>query len=272
MPGFVITRYSRGSRRRLRRTSSVTGIYPTLVCLVILTLAGAMAGIKLAESPMLSQRVLPFSGGMLVGIALFWILPEIAVQYGWSGASAGVIAGFGLLWLIDHFVYPVCPTCSHTHDHRGCTQELHGFAVPLLIASGLHSFFDGWSLAVSQEKGFENLRVAFLVGIGAHKLPEGLALGALLAAALGSTGKAMAGAAAAQLMMIAGGAVAIVLTPRLGTNWTAGFLSVAAGAFVYLGYHAIDSEYQRRGATTSVMPALTGAVGAAALRVIVPGI
>ena len=38
-----------------------------------------------------------------------------------------------------------------------------------------------------------------------------------------------------------------------------------------LGYHAIDSEYQRRGIRTSVMPALTGAVGAAALRSIVPG-
>ena len=182
------------------------------------------------------------------------------------------LSASGCFWLIDHYVYPVCPTCAHTHDHGGCSQKLHGFAVPLLIASGLHSFFDGWSLAVSQEKGFENLRVAFLVGIGAHKLPEGAALGALLVAALGTTAKALSGAAAAQMMMIAGGALAIVLAPHLGASWTGGFLSVAAGAFVYLGYHAIDSEYQRRGATTSVMPALTGAAGAAALRAIVPGI
>ena len=209
---------------------------------------------------------------MLVGIAAFWILPEIAVQYGWTGACGGLIVGFALLWLIDHYIYPVCPTCSHTHDHGDCHQRLHGFAAPLLIASGLHSFFDGWSLAVSQEKGFENLRAAFLVGIAAHKVPEGAALGALLVAAMGTTAKAVWGALAAQLMMIAGGALAMLLTPRLGSNWTLGFLSVAAGAFVYLGYHAIDSEYQRRGATTSVMPALTGAVGAAALRVIVPGI
>jgi hypothetical protein len=81
----------------------------------------------------------------------------------------------------------------------------------------------------------------------------------------------MWGAAAAQLMMIAGGALAVVLVPYLGKNWTIGFLSVAAGAFVYLGYHAIDSEYQRRGARMSVMPALTGAAGAAALRSILPG-
>jgi zinc transporter ZupT len=254
---------------------NLTGIYPILICLVLLTLAGAAAGIKLAETPTISQRVLPFSGGLLVGIALFWILPEIAQNHawmgGWVGASAGLVAGFTLLWLIDHYVYPVCPTCSHTHDHGSCSQSLHGFAVPLLIASGLHSFFDGWSLAVSQLKGFEELKVAFLLGIGAHKLPEGLALGALLAAALGTARKAMLGAAGAQLMMLAGGALAMVLAPRLGTSWTIGFLSVAAGAFVYLGYHAIDSEYQRRGIATAVMPALTGAVGAAALRTIVPG-
>ena len=248
------------------------GIYPILIGLVLLTLAGSAAGIKLAETPSLSQRILPFSGGMLVGIAAFWILPEIAQRSGWVGAIAGIAIGFTLLWLIDHYVYPVCPTCSHTHDHGTCSQSLHGFAAPLLIASGVHSFFDGWSLAVSQEKGFETLKVAFLVGIGAHKLPEGLALGALLAAALGTARKAMLGVAAAQLMMIAGGALAIVLAPHLDTNWTIGFLAVAAGAFVYLGYHAIDSEYQRRGLATSVMPALGGAVGAAALRSLVPGI
>ncbi len=243
---------------------------------MLLTLVGAAAGIKLAETPAISQRVLPFSGGLLVGIAAFWILPEIAQDRGWTGgwvgASTGLGVGFTLLWLIDHYVYPVCPSCSHTHDHVSCSERLHGFAAPLLIASGLHSFFDGWSLAVSQAKGFEDLKLAFLLGIGAHKLPEGLALGALLAAALGTPRRAMLGAAAAQLMMLAGGALAMFLAPHMGVSWTIGFLSVAAGAFVYLGYHAIDSEYQRRGVRTSVMPALTGAVGAAALRSIVPGI
>ena len=57
-----------------------------------------------------------------------------------------------------------------------------------------------------------------------------------------------------------------------GTSWTIGFLLRAAGAFVHLRYDAIDSEYQRRGIATSVMPALTGAVGVAVRRSLVPGI
>ena len=167
-----------------------------------------------------------------------------------------MLAGFAGLWLIDRHLYAVCPACSHTHNHESCGRQLHGFATPLLIAASLHSFFDGWSLAVSQQQGFESLRLAFLLGIGVHKLPEGLALGATVA----------------QSLMLAGGILAVFLAPHMGVNWTIGFLAVAAGAFVYLGYHAIDSEYQQRGVATTVMPALAGAVGAAALRVVVPGL
>ncbi|HTB17123.1 MAG TPA: ZIP family metal transporter [Bryobacteraceae bacterium] len=248
------------------------GLYQILIGLFLLTLLGAFAGMRLAEIPAFSRRILPFSGGLLVGIALFWILPEIAERGGWLGGSAGLIAGFSLLFLIDRYLYPVCPTCSHTHHHEDCSSSLHGFAAPLLIASGLHSFFDGWSLAVSQQKGFEGLKIAFLAGIGVHKLPEGLALGALLIAALGTAWRAMLAATAAQSMMLAGGAAAVLLAGHMTPQWTIAFLSVAAGAFVYLGYHAVDSEYQQRGFRTAWMPALTGAAGAAILRVVVPGV
>jgi len=248
------------------------GIYTLLIGLVILALVGAAAGIRLAEVPGFSRRMVPFSGGLLVGVALFWILPEIAAQEGWLSAAAGLVAGAAALWLIDRYVYPVCPTCSHTHAHENCASSLHGFAAPLLIASGIHSFFDGWSLAVSGQQGFETLRIAFLAGISMHKLPEGLALGALLAAALGSEGKALLGAAAAQSMMLAGGALAVMVAPRLGAGWTMGFLSIAAGAFLYLGYHAIESVSERRGVAISVLPALTGLAGAAVLRSLLPGI
>jgi zinc transporter ZupT len=148
---------------------------------------------------------------------------------------------------------------------------LHGFGAPLLIAASVHSLFDGWSLAASQEPGFESLRFAFLAGIGFHKLPEGLALGALLLAAFGSRWKALAGAALAQAIMIAGGALGMLLGPHLSKDWTALLLSLAAGAFIYLGYHAIDTQYQRRRNAIPVVSALTGAVGAAALRLGIGG-
>jgi zinc transporter ZupT len=246
-------------------------LYLLLIGLALLTLAGAWAGIHLAAVPSLSQRVLPFSGGLLVGVALFWILPEITVAYGWTKGCVGLVAGFGLMWMIDRYVHPVCPACSHTHDHSGCHETLHGFAAPLLIAAGVHNLFDGWSLATSETVGFEKLRFAFLAGIGFHKLPEGLALGALLIAAFGAPWKALLGAAGVQTMMVVGGALALIAGPHLSREWTAVLLALAAGAFVYLGYHAIDSQYQRRRGAIPVVSALTGAVGAAALRLGIGG-
>jgi zinc transporter ZupT len=251
---------------------SFPGVFPFLLVLLGLALLGTLAGVRLGGLPGVSRRVLPFSGGLLVGVAGFWILPEIAAHLGWAGALAGLTAGFGLLWFVDRYVHPVCPSCSHSHDHDSCSTRLHGFALPLIVAAGVHSFFDGWSIAAAQQPGFENLRLALLVGIGIHKLPEALALGVLLLAAVGSTGRAIFGAGLAQSMMLAGGAMAMSLAPYVNATWTAGFLAAAAGIFVFLGYHAIDAEYRRRGVAVTFMPAITGAVGAAALKSILPGI
>ena len=251
---------------------SPLSVFPFLLALLGVALLGALAGVRLGGMPDLSRRILPFSGGLLIGVAGFWILPEIAMHFGWPGALGGLAGGFGLLWFVDRNVHAVCPSCSHSHDHEACATRLHGFAAPLIVAASLHSFFDGWSIAVSQEKGFEGLRLAFLLGVGIHKLPEGVALGVLLLAALGSAGKAIAGAAAAQSMMLAGGLLAATFAPYFSPAWTAGFLAAAAGIFVFLGFHAIDAEYRRRGVAVTFMPAITGAVGAAALKSFLPGI
>lgn len=243
----------------------------TLLVLFAVTLGAAYAGIRLARSTQLSRRILPFSGGLLVGIAAFWVFPEIAEQYGWLGASCGIAGGFCLLWLVNRYGFDVCPACSPTHDHHACSARLHGFTAPLLAAASLHSFFDGWSLGVASEQASEGVRLAFLAGVGIHKLPEGVALGVLLVAGTGSVWKAWLSCAAVQTCMLAGGFLALVAAPHLGPHWISSLLAVAAGVFIYLGYHAIECEYRARGLLTAFMPALTGAAGAAALR-LVPGL
>lgn len=243
----------------------------TLLGLFGLTLAGCYVGLQLARAPHLSRRVLPFSGGVLVGIAAFWVFPEIAQHYGWPGAVVGIAGGFGLLWLANRYAFAVCPACSATHDHDSCAARLHGFTVPLFAAASLHSFLDGWSLGVAQQQSAQNIRLAFLAGIAIHKLPEGMALGVLLLAATGSVWKAWLSCAAVQSCMVWGGLLAVVAASHLGPHWIGALLAVAAGVFVYLGYHAIEGEYRARGLLTAFMPAVTGAAGAAALR-FVPGL
>lgn len=216
-----------------------------VVLVFFLAVAGALAGTRLAEVPKLSHKVLAASGALLIAISLLWVVPEAASHQGWLLAVLWVAAGFALIWIIDHFVYPICPACSHPHHHEECSAPLHGFALPLLVAMGIHSFLDGWGLAVSQQ-GSDFVRLAFLLGIGLHKLPEGLALGAIVRASMASYWKSLAACIAAEAMTIVGGAAGFGVAARMGVTWVGILLAGAAGTFIYLGYHAIEGELHRR--------------------------
>jgi zinc transporter ZupT len=216
------------------------------VSVFLLALFGAALGMWLERIPKISRKALLASGVLLVSVSLLLVAPELAEHYGWLGGLAWMGLGFGVLWVIDHYVYPLCPVCSHSHDHQSCLAPLHGFAAPLIVASSLHSFMDGWTLGATRQDPSGELRLVFLIGLGLHKLPEGLALGAILRAALGSAWRTMLGSALAQSMTIAGGLAAWKLAPFIGAHWTGAFLGIAGGTFLYLGYHAVEAERTRR--------------------------
>src|SRR5204863_3284272 len=115
------------------------------------------------------------------------------------------VAGYGLLFLINRFVYPVCSTCAQDHDHDACGTELHGFAAPLILAAALHSFLDGWSVTTVQLAAPLGLRVAVPVAVALHKAPEGMALGGILRASVRSRVVALGWAALAEGSTLAGG-------------------------------------------------------------------
>ena len=215
--------------------------FASVVLVFVLAVAGAFAGTRLAEVPRFSHKVLAASGALLIAISLLWVLPEAASHQGWLLAILWVAAGFAVIWIVDRFVYPICPACSHPHHHEDCSVPLHGFALPLLIAMGVHSSLDGWGLAVSQ-RGSDFVRVAFLLGIGLHKLPEGLALGAIVRASMVSHWKSLAACIAAEAMTLVGGAAGFGVAAHVGAAWVGILLSIAAGTFVYLGYHAVEGE------------------------------
>ncbi len=236
------------------------------VIVFLIALAGVAAGVRLSSLPRFGRRLVPFSGGVLLGIAAFWIMPEMASFFGWTGVVLWVLAGFAALGFIDRFVYPVCPSCSHTHDHDHCATRLHGFAAPMLVAAGLHSLLDGWMLPAAGQSS--DLGAAFILGIALHKIPEGLALGVILKSAVESRRQALLGGAAAEALTIAGAALEVALAPYLSLYWLHGLLAVAAGSFFYLGYHAIHGEYRRRGVMPAFVPALTGVAGSSVIRLL----
>lgn len=232
----------------------------------VVGISASAAGVWLTAAKQRARFVLPFSAGVLLGVAVFGLLPELALDAGWGISLLLFAVGYGLLIALDRFVYAVCPTCAHDHDHHFCANELHGFAGPLVAAAALHSFLDGWSVTTAQLAAPLGLRVAVPLAVGLHKIPEGIALGGILLASLGSRPKALVACMVAEGATLAGGAAGLLLAPRLGTSWILYPLGVTAGWVFYLGFHAVHEEWKRRGPAPAFVSALTGVAGAAVIQ------
>jgi len=236
--------------------STVTGI----------ALAAASAGVWLVSARRAGGPLVAFGAGLLMGMAVFGVLPEAAEQAGLVQAAVILALGVGLLWAVDRYVHPVCPSCSHTHDHDRCAVSLHGFAAPLVVAASLHSLMDGLAVAASRRDGSDGLVWGVFLAVAIHKIPEGLAYGTILRAALQSRKAALWWCFVTQAPTIAGGAIESVFAANFGEGWLVYPLALAGGSFLFLGWHAIHNEFKRRGAVPALGPALTGALGAAILQ------
>jgi len=127
----------------------------------------------------------------------------------------------------------------------------------------LHSALDGWSAVASQDSGFS---LGLIGAIAVHKIPEGLALGVIARASLGSRSSALAWCALAQSATLAGAGLESVLAPHMGSQALHALLALAGGSFLYLGGHAVHGEVRRSGTSPVIVPALTGVAGSSVLR------
>ena len=211
-----------------------------------------------------TRLLIPLSGGLLIGVAAFGLIPELADDIGVLAALALVACGYLLLHFLDRYAFSVCPSCAHDHRHDGCHEELHGFAGPLLIATGIHAFVDGWGL-VAVQRGLHSAGAdtAFAAALLLHKVPEGLALGTMLRASVERTWSALLLCALIEMTTVIGGATGLWLTPAGWVNYP---LAIAGGTFLFLGVHAVDSDRKKHGLRPAFIPAIAGAAGAALLQ------
>jgi zinc and cadmium transporter len=243
---------------------TTSGIGPPLLAALI-GIAGVFLGLWLITAGRRTRLVVPFSAGVLLGVVFFGLLPELVEEVGWSLTGIFFVTGYGLLFYINRFA-PICPSCSHNHAHDACETVLHGFAAPMIIASTLHSFFDGWAIATAQSASHQGIRLAVALAVVLHKIPEGIAMGAIVRAAVSSRSTALFWSVSAEAATLVGGILGLAIAPQLNTAWIAYPLALAAGWLFYLGAHAVHEEWKRRGPVPACMTALTGVAGAAALQ------
>jgi len=231
-----------------------------------IALVSAAAGVRFATAPRAGRVLVPFGAGLLMGMALFGIWPELAESIGWAGGLGAILLGFGLLWVVNRYVHPLCPSCTAGHNHGACAVTLHGFALPLVVAGAIHSFMDGLAVGAAREGGQGGLAWGVFVAIAVHKVPEGLAYGAILRAALRSRLSALGWCAVCQAPTIVGAVMESLASEHFGAGWLVIPMALAGGSFLFLGYHAIHGDWRRRGIVPAFAPALTGAAGAAFLQ------
>jgi zinc transporter ZupT len=224
-----------------------------------LTTAIAVLSVFCAGHARLQKRVLPWLGGVLVGIGAFWILPEMAAQRGWALALIGDSAILLVLALIDRYIYPICPFCA-AGAHPGAASDSirscrHTIALgwPLLAAGCIHSFFDGWTIAFSRASLSSGVYAALSWGAVVHKLPESVAIGIPAARLTSGRTMAMGAVLLIQTAMAAGGAMA-VFAGNLDERWADIYSMPACALLMLFGLLALQEEWRFHGGVGAFAP------------------
>lgn len=254
-------RYQYHIVRGIQSSCMVLSLITFLVTTVI-----ALASVPFASGARVG-RVLPWTAGVLLGVSLFWILPEIAEGRGWTVTLALVVPLVLVLALIDRYAYPICPFClGHLHAQRTCHSHRFGRRVvaigwPLLIIGCVHCFLDGWAIGLARAGvAATNAASAISYGVIVHKLPESVAIG-IVAARLTSTRlRAMAMLGLIQVSMLAGGIFSFVSEYRDIASLEL-FSIPACACLILFGFLALEDEWRLKGRRKAIIAAVPGVLG-----------
>lgn len=224
--------------------------------LTLLAFVGIGAGLFLGEAARISDHLAAAGGGLLFGISLFLVIPEIAEASGWAAAILLAIAACCVLLGLDRLLL-----------HTGHSPR-HGVIGPLLAATAIHSFLDGWSLRALSVQPVAD--VATPLGLALHKIPEGLALGWFTRRSFSSIWRAATVACFVEAATLAGAFVEPSANESgiaaFGPWWSAVVLAIVAGGFLFLGVHALVSARSRPGVVPVFMATLATVGGIALVR------
>src|SRR6266481_1972144 len=182
-----------------------------VVLAFFLAIFGGALGTSLARSHRRLCALISLGAGTLLGVTAFAIVPEGFANLEWWEALLALGSGYFLFLVITKYVYHVCPACAASHFDEATRHRFSEFATAMMIALAVHCTADGLALAAgheahaSQVRGGRALDYSLVLAICVHKIPEGLALGALLLGAGFSQAKALALVAAVESTTLLGG-------------------------------------------------------------------
>jgi len=221
------------------------------------TLAYALAcagGLLSARAGVSHRRLcglISLAAGTLFGVTLFSILPESLHEMRGGPFLVAVASGYLVFGLLTRYVFHVCPACAASHFDEALTHRFSEIAAGLVIALAVHSTMDGLALAAGHRAhgGAGPLDWSVLVAVCVHKVPEGLALGALLLGAGFPRARVLVWVAAVEATTLLGAVLGLWGLRHVNEWWIAAVLAHAGGGFLYLAAHAVLGELLKHGKT-----------------------
>ncbi|MCG3147418.1 MAG: Zinc transporter ZupT [Verrucomicrobiae bacterium] len=218
---------------------------------VLLAFGLAVAGGGISAAVGVSHQrlcaLISLAAGTLLGVTLFAIVPECRESMQWWELLVALASGYVVFVLISKYVYHVCPACAASHFDETTTHRFSEIAGALIIALGVHSTMDGIALVAGHEGHHHHTDMSMLLAICVHKIPEGLALGALLLGAGYPRRRAVVWVALVESTTLLGGLVGWLALSHVSGFWLNAVLAHAGGGFLFLAMHAVLGELVKHG-------------------------
>ena len=239
-----------------------------LLAFLLAILGGGISAMVAVSHPRLC-RLISFAAGTLLGVTLFAIIPETFAEISFWQLAVALGTGYLLFLLISHYVFHVCPACAASHFDEATTHRFSEIATAMIIALGLHSTMDGLAIALGKESEMAGaLDASLLLAICVHKVPEGLALCALLLASGFRRNAALGWVAAVEATTLLGGAIGLWAAPQISGIWLDLILAHVGGGFIFLAFHAVFGELLKHSRTLVFVNFFSGIALIAALNLI----
>ena len=222
-----------------------------VILAVALAVGGGAMGASLGSSHQRLCALISLGAGTLLGVTLFAILPESLAALRLWGTLLAMGSGYAVFFFISKYVYHVCPACAASHFDEAATHRFSEIAAAMMLALAIHCTADGLALAAGHEAetshahGGRMLDFSLILAICVHKVPEGLALGALLLGAGFNRAQTVIRIAAVESTTLLGGVLGWALLQHVSTFWLDAAVAHVGGGFLFLAMHAVFGEILR---------------------------
>jgi zinc transporter ZupT len=213
-----------------------------------LAVGGGVLGASLGSSHQRLCALISLGAGTLLGVTLFAILPESFAALRWWGVLVAMGSGYAVFYVISKYVYHICPACAASHFDEAASHHFNEIAAVMMLALAIHCTADGVALAAGHEAqashspGGRALDFSLIVAICVHKVPEGLALGALLLGAGFNRAQTLMRVAAVESTTVLGAVLGWISLHHISAFWLDATVAHVGGGFLFLAVHAVFGE------------------------------